>query len=101
MVIRAAYGLSAATGSGCPGRYVEPAAPSVRSPAWQAWSPLPLRWVYGEHTCPPAPAPARETREHSARSASPPGSGKTRVTPLAVLGGHFTSSAGRDHDGPG
>src|SRR5579872_140857 len=49
-----------------PGRYVEPAAPSVRIPAGQAWSPHPLRWVYGEHTCPPAPAPERETRRHSA-----------------------------------
>src|SRR5579872_671267 len=63
---RTACGLPAAAGSRLPGRYVEPAAPSVRSPARQAWSPLPLRWVYGEHTCPPAPAPGHETRRHSA-----------------------------------
>jgi len=34
---------------------VEPAPPSVRSPAWPAWSPHPRRWVCGEHTCPPGP----------------------------------------------
>ncbi len=49
-------------------------APSAPSPARQAWSPHPPRWVYGEHTCPLAPAP------DFARPDSDPSAGEITVS---------------------
>jgi len=84
---------------------VEPASPSAghppgqrgaripfrRSPARQAWSPHPPRWVYGEHRCPPVPARPPSQPASSARPG--PITGSFRIPVRMVVGARCAAGA--------